>query len=266
MAVIASEMKLYAPATVATSFSTSNVGGATTATEVTGSSLGEILFAMSSAAAAGGDTVQYGKVFEGNSNGTDQIDSYGVWLINGLDDTSVSSAITLVSSSASDSSTYTVRLIGKNSSGDAIQEDLTLNGTTNVVSTLSYIGKIRLEYRVTSGLALGTAVGNITATHNATVIGTIPAGAESANNEVSIGLAAAFDTADTATITDASTAPASVSFSRPRTSAAKLLVDGGAGTMTAGQEQGIWIRWTVAELMNPSQRVRAYISGEGSAA
>lgn len=265
MAVIASELKLYAPTTVATSFSTASVGGAATATEVTGSSLGEVLFAMSSALSGGGDTVQYGKVFDGNSNGTsDQIDSYGVWLINGLDDTAVSSTISLVSDSASDSSTYSVRIIGKNSGGSAIQEDLTLNGTTTVISTNSYVGKIRLEYRVTSGLALGTAVGNITVTHNSTTIGTIPAGAESANNEVSIGLASALD--DTATIADASTAPGSVSFSRPRTAATKLTVDAGTGTMEAGEKQGIWVRWTVAELMNPSQRIRAYISGEGSAA
>lgn len=266
MPVAGSDMKLVQTTTVATSFSTASVGGAATSTEITGSSLGECLFAMSSAASGGGDTVQYGKVHELNDHSTDQIDTYGVWLINAIDDLGVSSTIDFVSDSASDSSTYTVRVIGKNSGGSAIQEDLTLNGTSTVTTTLSYIGKVRVEYRVTSGLALGTAVGNITITHNSTTVGVLPAGAESANNEVDIGLAAAFDAADTATITDASTAPGSVSFSRPRTSGTKLTVDGGTGTMEAGETQGIWVKWTVAELMDPSARIRSYISGAGDAA
>ena len=192
MAVAGTDMKLFLPATVATSFSTSNVGGAATATEVTGN-VGEILFAMSSAAASGGDTVQYGKVFDENDHATDQVDSYGVWVANGIDDLGTSSTVTLVSDSASDDSTYTARVIGKNSGGSAISEDITMNGTTSVVTTLSFIGKIRIEIRVTSGLALTNSVGNITVTHNATTVGVHPAGAESSNNEISIGLASAID-------------------------------------------------------------------------
>lgn len=262
MAVAGSDMKLFLPATVATSFSTSSVGGAVSATEATGA-VGEVLFSMSSAASSGGDAVQYAKIFDVNDHATDQVDSYGVWVANGIDDLSVASQITLVSDSASDGSSVTARFIGKNNSGAAITEDLTMNGTSSVQSTLSYVDEVRIEFRATSGLALTNTTGNVTITHNSTTVGVHPAGAESSNSEISIGLASALD--DSATIADASTAPGGVSFTRPRTSASKLTVDGGTGTMEAGESQGIWLRWTVPELQNPSQRVRTYISGEGDA-
>ena len=46
--------------------------------------------------------------------------------------------IYVVSSSASDTSTFTVRVIGRNSSGEVVGETLTLNGITNVTSTTTW--------------------------------------------------------------------------------------------------------------------------------
>ena len=139
-----------------------------------------------------------------------------------------------------------------------------MNGVTPVTSSLSFVGKIRAEVRLSSGSALTTAAGNITITHNSTNRGMIPAGAKTATNEGDIGLEATLG--GSTTIATPSTAPSSVTFSRPRTNAGKLVVDGGTGTLEAGEAQAFWWRWVIGETMNPSSEVQFFIKGRGAAA
>lgn len=270
MPVTKTDMKLFAPATVATSFSTANVGGAISATQVSGATLNEIFFTMAANAAAGGDRVQHAKIFDKNDHASDQIDNYGIWLANALDDLTTSSVISLVSTSASDDATKKVRLIGFNASGDVIQEEVALNGTSTVTGTLSFSQavsgqeKLRVEVRLVSGGALTTAAGEITVTHNSVSIGVVPATLKTATNEIDIGIEAAIG--GSSVIALASTAPSGITFTRPRTAATKIVVDGGTGTLEFGEAQGIWLRWTLNETMNPSSKIQNAIVGEGDAA
>lgn len=265
MAVVPSDLAHYAATTKATSFSTSDVGGAIdTGTEITNGSLNEIFFTMEAAASGGGDTIQYGKSFIRNDNSTDQIDSFGIWLPNAIDDLSTAGLIELTSTSASDGSSKKARLIGFDNSGNPQQEEVTLNGTSTVTSSLSFRYELRVEIRLSSGSALTAAAGDITIEHDSSTVGVIPATVKTATNEIDIGLQATLG--GSTTITDASTAPSSVTFSRPRVVGSKLTVDGGTGTLEATEAQAIWWRWTVPETMNPSSEVHFFLQGRGSAA
>ena len=204
-AVVKTDMKNYAPATVAATEDDEDIGGAISATEVTNGSLNELMYTMEAQAEGGGDQTQYAKCFHKNTNASEQIDSYGIWIANAIDDLGVSSLVELVSTSASDGSSKKVRLLGFNSSGDPIQDEVTMNGVTPVTSSLSFVGKIRAEVRLSSGSALTTAAGNITITHNSTNRGMIPAGAKTATNEGDIGLEATLG--GSTTIATPSTAP-----------------------------------------------------------
>lgn len=64
---------------------------------------------------------------------------YRLWEETGFS-TNLSAADTLyvVSSSASDGSTFKVVVVGRNSSGEEVTEEITLNGTTNVTSTTTW--------------------------------------------------------------------------------------------------------------------------------
>lgn len=74
---------------------------------------------------------------EGNSTGTSRY--YRLWEETGFS-TNLAAADTIyvVSSSASDTSSFNVRVTGRNSSGELITETLTLNGTTNVTSSTTF--------------------------------------------------------------------------------------------------------------------------------
>jgi hypothetical protein len=64
---------------------------------------------------------------------------YRLWEETGFS-TNLAAADTVYvsSSSASDSSTFTVRIVGRNSSGEVVGETLTLNGTSSVTSTTTW--------------------------------------------------------------------------------------------------------------------------------
>lgn len=261
--VTGSELKLVLPETVAINEDSIDVGGPLTETEITGGSLAEVYFPMESLGAGGGDRVQYAKFGDRNTNATDSVTAYGVYIENALDGLASATTIAIVSSSASDGTAYKARITGKNALGSPVQEEVTLSGTSSVYTTLTFVGKVRVEMRDAVYGTLAVANGNLTISSASGEIGMIPAGMSTATNEFDIGLEATLD--GTTTIATPMTAPAGVTFSRPRTQATRLIVDGGAGILGPGEAQGIWGRWVLPELMQPSGVIQQSIRGFGSA-
>ena len=263
MPVAKTDMKLVEAATMAASFSTSSVGGAIDGSDtlVSSAGIGAVFFTMPSNASGGGDKVQYSKIFDKNDHATDTVNGYGVWIENAVDTLGTAATIQFVSSSSSDDSTKMITVIGKSSGGAAQSENVTMNGTSTVTTTLTYTGRTRFILRASSGGATSTAAGDITITFSASTVGVIPTGLFSATGEVDIALASALD--DSATITDASTAPSGPTFTRPRTQAGMLTTDAGTGTLEAQEAQGIWLRWTLPELMQPFSDIQSSILGYG---
>lgn len=246
MAVSASDMKWRKPTTVATSFSTASVGGAKTSTNMVSGTVDEVFFSTNAEESGGSNVVQYAKVFLANTHATDAASTVGAWVANALDTPGAAAVLKFASSSASDSSSYKIRIKGYNSSGVLITEDRTLNGTTQVTSSLTYsvtsARNVTCEY-LNSSDARTNATGTITVTHGSTDIGTIPAGSSFAATGMAIGRTASVD--DTQTIADASTAPSGVSFSVANASGDKVLADAGSGDLAAGEAQGYWLRLTL---------------------
>lgn len=246
MAVSASDMKWRKPTTVATSFSTADIGGAKTATNMVSGTVDEVLFSASAEESGGSSVVQYAKVFLANTHATDAASNVGAWIANALDVPGAASVLKFVSSSASDTSSYKIRIKGYNSSGVLITEDRTLNGTTQVTSSLTYSitssRNVTCEY-LNSSNARTNATGAITVTHGSTDIGVIPAGSSFAATGMAIGRTASVD--DSQTTTNANTAPSGVSFSVANVSGEKILADAGSGDLAAGEAQGYWLRLTL---------------------
>lgn len=254
MPVINTDWKFRHPATRAVDFSTSNIGGAKTTTDVNQVLTGSVFFDMPSAAPSGGTKTQYAKVFIVNTNGTSSATNCKMFLENALDDVSGNQIVKLVSSSASDNSTYSVKIIGKSDAGAPLTHTIALNGTTEVQTTGILWSAVYRGVYVDSatGAVISNAVGDISITHGTTPIGKIPAGRSSATSEVAIGIETGLDGSQTTTT--ASAAPTSVTFFKPKTEAAALSFQGG-GTLAAGVGQGIWLRLTVAEATDPSSDI-----------
>lgn len=260
MSVTAADLALYLPSVLATSLSApSNIGGAASATKITGSTIGEVLFAMAANAASGGDKTQYGKLFQANDGDEDLTDAV-MWLANGMDDSDGTGYTTTAqSTSAADGSNKTLRVIGNDSTGDA-QDEFALAGTSVATGSIAFEERWAVELRDTSTGALTPAAGTITIKENGVTIAVIPPGAYSATAEIDFGLAATLD--DTATTTNAATAPSGITFARPRTVGAGTAV-ANSGTLTSGTMQGLWLRWTCAEARRPSPDIEIYPLCEG---
>jgi hypothetical protein len=256
MSVVSADLKLFLPTTLATSLtSPSNIGGAATSTQITGGSLGEVLFAMSAEALGGSDKIQYGKAFQGNTNGSTALTSAKMWLANALDQVAGNHVITASSTSPLDDSTRTLRAIGNNATPADAQDEFSMNGNSTVTGAITMSQIHAIELRATSGGALVAAVGTISIYKNGTLIGIIPPGAYSATAEIDMGLASTLD--DTATTTNAGTAPSGITFTRPRTSSGGIAV-ANSGSLTAGAKQGFWLRWTLADGRRPSSDIEIY--------
>jgi len=85
------------------------------------------------------DDLFYKHIPAPENNGTGTPSFYRMWEETGFS-TNLAAADTVyvVSSSASDGSTFKVRIVGRNSSGDEITETITLNGITNVTSSTTW--------------------------------------------------------------------------------------------------------------------------------
>ena len=252
--ITGTDLKLFRSSVMATNFSDSNIGGGIDVNQVTGSSPGEVLFSMEANAIGGASLVQYGKLFDKNDNATDPANGYGVFLSNALDDFAVASSVTFTPSDPAD--TDDLLAVGFDGSGNPITEKLTRQGTTPVVTSGFFIGNFRV-YSVDASGATVPSQSVVSVEHNGATVGQLPLGQISATNEIDIGLSSALD--DTETIADASTAPAGVTFSRPRSEAEKLIVIG--GSLPAQSAQGIWVRWTLQAGMPAGSAFKPLIEG-----
>jgi hypothetical protein len=214
---------------------------------------------------AGGNLTQHAKVFGYNANLSSQsIYSALFWLRNSLDLLPGNSTLIFFSDSASDDTTRKVRVLGKDSGGVAVQEELTLNGVTPVTTVTVWSKVSRVELRLVTGSALTNSIGSIAVRSSTgpTTLGYIPVGRNSATGEIDIGVENVLD--GSTTIATAAAAPSGVTFSRPRTAASGLSAIG--GTIAAGSGQGIWVRWILEELSKPSLAAQVALVFTGSVA
>lgn len=257
------DLKLYKAASMPTSLTApAPMGGAKSSTQITGSAIGEIFFTMAAAGSGGGAKIQYSKVFWWNDHASDDLANAKVHIANALDTPAAgNNLMSGVSAGSGDNNTKKLRFIGKNSAGVPAFEDVTMNGTTEVTGAAQFSEIHAVELRLVSGSALTTAAGDITIKKNGVTLGIIPAGYSCAIAEVDIGLAATLD--DTATSTNPGTAPAGITFSRPRDHAGGLAV-ANSGTLTHQTGQGVWLKWTCAEerLSSPDLQLVLKLQGE----
>ena len=85
------------------------------------------------------DHVFYQYVVDPENQGSGPPRIYRLWEETGFStNLAADDTIYVSSSSASDTSTFTVRVVGRNSSGEVVAETLTLNGTSNVTSSTTW--------------------------------------------------------------------------------------------------------------------------------
>jgi len=263
MAVEITDLVLYQCATRPLSFSTSNVGGAASATPITGGSIGEVHFPMASLATGEGNNVQYSKCCAQNDHSTDDADSVKFYILNALTTWGSANYVTVAFATAP--TDLKARVVGF-LAGVEYAEEFTVNATsTNSPSQTDDLQ--RIEFRNGSTSALEGVAGDATIKNSSTTIGICPGpivtsagtipGRYTATGEIAIGLHASLD--DSATITDASTAPGSVTFSTIRTLATALSV-GSGGTIAAGSYQSIWSRLTAKERVKTSSDVQVVLA------
>lgn len=262
MSVVSSDIKQYQATTMPASLATTSVGGAiNTGAQITGGTIGEIFFAMGSATTGGGTKTQYAKTFVKNTNGSDNLEQAGIYLVNSLTQVAGNHTVSFASSSASDGATKKVKIIGLNASSAVQQEELALNGTSTVTSVSTWSAIHRVTVHLVSDSTLVAATGTITVTKNATTMGVVPAAYYSATAEVAIWLEGSLN--GTTTTTDAATAPGGSSFSAPNTLGSALAV-ANSQVLTAGASQPVWWRLQIAEGQYPSPDVQIVLRCEGA--
>lgn len=195
------------------------------------------------------DVTWYYKSFMYNDNATDTWNNATIYINNLLLDVASDNIVTLYSDSSSDDDTYYIRIIGQDSSGNEIEENVTLDGVNNVYSLNTYSYVWRIEKRVVSSSNLSNAIGNIIV-NCGTDIGKIPSGFSTATNEISIGLDLSLD--GTLQSTDRLTAPTGITFYKPNIEADALLFNGTSGNVPVGSAQGIWLKIVCKEGVKPS--------------
>jgi hypothetical protein len=260
MPILSADLKRYKAANHPSN-DTGTVGGAIdAASEITAGSVGEIV-PSGSMLAQDVDGVQelfYYKSFFKNIHGSLSLLGAKLWLVNALDQLSAASTIKLLSNSASDGSSKKARIYGKNNANGVIEtEDVTLNGVTSVTSTKTFLEIYRVSLLLVSDGSITTAVGDIEVRRNTdnVLLGIIPGSGFSglgtgyswATTEIDIGLAATVN--DSLTSANRKTAPAGITFSRPRTEAAALTIPG--ADLAAGAAIGVWQRYTLKPGMLP---------------
>src|ERR1700685_2816128 len=175
MSITNVELPLFQPSVLASNFSTSNIGGGASGTQVLGTTIGELTFLM---AVTGSDQTQYAKFFIGNTDASLDLSSAVVWMPNQLAQMSGSAtAVSVVSTSASDNSSVYIHVTGADSSNNPISDQITMNGTSTATGSnnnFTRIDSIELRNVSTGNLVTSGAIGTITITAN-TALGVIPA-------------------------------------------------------------------------------------------
>lgn len=248
------DIKLAKCTTNPVDYTTANIGGAISAgpTFISGNTGNELFFSTDPNAAGGATLIQTNKFFARNGSSTDTAYSMGIWIENALDNNPSNNNITISSDHASDNSSYYARIIGFNNSGNPVQIDVDMNGTTPV-TTSSQINVItRVESRASSNDALVPTNGNWTIKNGTTTLGILPYGLRTATTEYSILMEAALNGSSTIANT---TANPTGTFFRPRTEAGALAFFGDLSHISGPNAQPIWARRTTAAATLGSERV-----------
>lgn len=233
--------KQYLSGNPAASFTTSPIGGAIAATEVTGNTVNEVFFRMSSEPAGGSVRTQRQKHFIKNTHPTEDLTEAKIFLANSLDDWGAFTDNVSVVSTNEDDMDIKTRFIGEDSDGNPIQIESNVNGLTSVPSVSQLTDLHSVESRDQATSILQPSRGALRIYRGATLLGEQPQGKWSASSEFKFWLPASLN--DSGTATDASTDPAGVSWSKVRTIETALSVAG--GTLGAGDAQGLWTLWTL---------------------
>ncbi len=260
MSIIASELKLYKPASVPTD-DVSASGGAISANEILGLSIGELIPLAAYNASLGLDLTWFYKCFFKNTNLSLPLTSAVVYIKNGLISVASNGTVIVVSTSSSDDTSKKIKIYGRDAASANVTEEIVLNGTTTVTGSqvFSEIYKIEL---LTSGGALTTSVGDITITRGIT-LGTIPVGFDCATHEYALWLAATLD--DTVSVANRLTAPGGASWSYPNSYATGIAV-ANAQSLTQNTAQGIWLRFIGQDGTSPTTQMRIVVRLEGNTA
>lgn len=266
MSVTASDLKLYAATSIADDDTTAQGGAINTSDEVTGSTANEVFPAAVYAAAGGSDITHYYKMFFKNTSATN-LTAAKIWIDNLLLAFGVSGFLKASSSSATDSSTYKLRIHGLDSGGTEREEYLSLNGLTEVTSSYQY-SEIHNVCKVNGSYVPVVAVGDITIKISTTTIGKIPAGYYTANGEVKLALEITLDDTNTSTNrltspNDGGATPIDFTFYEAQDYASGLAV-ANSGILTAGSAQGLWVKRVACAGTYTSDRVDYVIKIQGS--
>lgn len=259
MSIVSGDLIQFEATTLATSFSTANVGGGKGSTQLDGTFIGGLFFKMAPNDPPGGDLVQYGKIFLFNNNASLNLLTPQHAYITNLISASVSGSgetVAFVSSSASDDSTFNVEIVGLDGSLNAQTDNISLNGTTLVTSTSTW--RYISRYVITVSGTLTALNGNLSCTKNSSANGTINAGLYSGTSEVAYGLEGSYG--DTNTIADASTAPSGITFGSANTFSSGPTISGAFNAQTA---LGMWLRLTLKNgiASNPDVQVDVAFGG-----
>ena len=251
MPVVNTDIQLFEPATRAADITTTNLGGAITTTQITGGTVGEVLFLMASGLAGNPAQVQIQKLFVKNTNPTSNLNAAVVYIENGLNPVSTTGVASFGSSSASDDSTQKIRVLGFNGA-TAQMEDVPLNGVASVNGLLTFTAVNRTEKRNVTTNALTAAVGTITHSVGGVTLGVMPAGLYTTTSEIRIWLEGTLDGATTnGSGNNCTVPPTGATFSSPNTPGTGLAVANGQ-VLTAGHAQAVWVQWTLAATALPS--------------
>lgn len=246
-----SQLKRKAAATIAEDFSTTNVGGAMSATELTGA-IAETLFEMPSTAVGSGDgsRVQCGKEFIHNTS-DDDLAAARIYFANFLLDWGAGNDTVGLTPSHEDDQDKVVKLVGFSSVPGPAVLSRTLGASGVQVFTgdlLSDLQRLTVHDSDTDDL-VPLAGALLVKRGNGTELGAIPAGYYSGTAEIDAWAPGTLN--DTTTAATAAADPAGATWTRPRDYASGLLV-ANSGTLTAGAAQGYWLRWTVKEGLGPN--------------
>jgi hypothetical protein len=248
--MLPSDIKYVESTLIAPDSTTSNPGGAITTTVVNTAAPNAVFYQLVANPFGGADVVQYQKVGLYNSHATDSASSVRIYIANGINTLSGSATLSFSSTSASDNSTKKVRIIGLDASSNPQTHEINLNGTSTVTTTgITWTRVYRVELRnVASPFAFTTSVGTISMSHGVTAVGTILPGNSCLQDEFEIGMEGTINGSQT--MSNAATAPTSVSFFKARGLANALTIQNGGvlGPSGGGSDrQGFYWKWTVED-------------------
>ncbi len=207
---------------------TSQVGGAVTATEITGTVPNEVVPAGGLVSGAS-EKMLYYKTFIKNA-GVDTATQVKLYILNAIDAMGAAGKILLTAGTLD--AGKTARIVGL--VGSAVSLEVVTLQAGDVVSSGTYDQCIRVEL---TGAAAASADITIKRYEDGTILGKIPASYFTATSEVDIGLEGTLN--GTGTSPNRLTAPTGITFSRPNSSAEALAIPDLAG----GAAQGVWRRY-----------------------